>query len=101
MPRRLRPSRRPRRRRMRPPSRSKKFGGQLPGDPLSEKARAALDAAVQGDEVQTDTLFQGPPTRYRNVTMPDGFRDEDELRKVQAFDTLELPGLAAAWRPRH
>ena len=29
-----------------------------------------------------------------------GFRDEDELRKVQAFDTLALPGLAAAWRPR-
>ena len=35
-----------------------------------------------------------------------GFRDEDELRKVQAFDTLELPGLAAAgakgksWRPQ-
>ena len=28
-----------------------------------------------------------------------GFRDEDALRKVQAFDTLELPGLAAAWRP--
>ena len=27
-----------------------------------------------------------------------GFRDEDELRKVQAFDTLALPGLAAAWR---
>ena len=40
---------------------------------------AALDAAVQGDEVQTDTLFQGPPTRYRNVTMPDGFRDEDDF----------------------
>jgi len=33
-------------RKMRPPSRSKKFGGHLPGDPLSEKARAALDAAV-------------------------------------------------------
>ena len=29
-----------------------------------------------------------------------GFRDEDELRKVRAFDTLALPGLAAAWRPR-
>ena len=36
-----------------------------------------------------------------------GFRDEDELRKLQAFDTLELPGLAAAgakgrpsWRPQ-
>ena len=29
-----------------------------------------------------------------------GFRDEDELRKVQAFDTLALPGLAAAWRPQ-
>ena len=29
-----------------------------------------------------------------------GFRDEDELRKVQAFDTLELPGLAASWRPQ-
>ena len=36
-----------------------------------------------------------------------GFRDEDELRKGQAFDTLELPGLAAAgaqgrpsWRPQ-
>jgi RAT1-interacting protein len=36
-----------------------------------------------------------------------GFRDEDELQKVQAFDTLELPGLAAAgaqgrpsWRPQ-
>jgi len=36
-----------------------------------------------------------------------GFRDEDELRKLQSFDTLELPGLAAAgaqgrpsWRPQ-
>ena len=29
-----------------------------------------------------------------------GFRDEDELRKLQAFDTLELPGLAASWRPQ-
>ena len=33
-------------RKMRPRSRSKKFGGHLPSDPLSEKARAALDAAV-------------------------------------------------------
>ena len=36
-----------------------------------------------------------------------GFRDEVELRKLQSFDTLELPGLAAAgaqgrpsWRPQ-
>ena len=36
-----------------------------------------------------------------------GFRDEAELRKLQSFDTLELPGLAAAgaqgrpsWRPQ-
>ena len=36
-----------------------------------------------------------------------GFRDEDDLRKLQSFDTLELPGLAAAgaqgrpsWRPQ-
>jgi len=29
-----------------------------------------------------------------------GFRDEDELRKLQSFDTLALPGLAAAWRPQ-
>ena len=36
-----------------------------------------------------------------------GFRDEDELRKLQSFETLELPGLAAAgaqgrpsWRPQ-
>ena len=29
-----------------------------------------------------------------------GFRDEDELRKLQSFDTLELPGLAASWRPQ-
>ena len=29
-----------------------------------------------------------------------GFRDEDELRKLQSFETLELPGLAASWRPQ-
>lgn len=40
---------------------------------------AALDAATQGEELQTDTLFQGPQTRYRNVAMPHGFADEEDF----------------------
>lgn len=42
-------------------------------------AFAALDAALQGVELQTDTLFQGPPTKYLNVEMPAGFETEEDF----------------------